>query len=202
MAWMITKESGAVAVSDWLAEEASVVSAERQALVEAFRAHPPISLKLTFRAPPDPFEMAVSDPAAPAGPTMITGRSRLAYDELLDRLPMMIQVIDAEGAVESASRATAELLGYAPEEIVGRQALSLFTEQSRRDVKKVLPQFLATGRLAGVAVQLVGKGGDTVDLTMTAACDRNEAGGIVRAIAVFAAVSSQGAQAPQTGATM
>jgi PAS domain S-box-containing protein len=41
---------------------------------------------------------------------------------------MMIQVIDGEGAVESASQATAELLGYAPEEIVGRQALSLFTE--------------------------------------------------------------------------
>jgi hypothetical protein len=60
MAWMIAKESGAVAVSDWLAEEAGVVSAERQALVEAFRAHPPISLKLTFRAPRDPFEMAAS----------------------------------------------------------------------------------------------------------------------------------------------
>jgi hypothetical protein len=54
MAWMITKESGAVAFSDWLVEEASPVSAERQALVEAFRAHPPISLKLTFHAPPDP----------------------------------------------------------------------------------------------------------------------------------------------------
>ncbi len=188
MAWMITKESGAVAFSDWLAEEASAVSAERQALMEAFRAHPPTSLKLTFRAPPDPFEMAVIDPTAPAGPTLFPGRSRLAYDELLDRLPIMIQVIDGEGAVESASQATAELLGYAPEEIVGRQALSLFTEQSRRDVvEKVLPQFFASGRLAGVAVQLVGKGGDTVDLRMTAAGDRNEAGRIVRVIAVFTA---------------
>jgi PAS domain S-box-containing protein len=187
MAWMIAKESGAVAVSDWLAEEAGVVSAERQALVEAFRAHPPISLKLTFRAPPDPFEMAVADPAAPADPALFSGRSRLAYDDLLDRLPMMIQVIDGAGVVESASQATAELLGYAPEEIVGRQALSLFTEESRREVKKVLAQFFASGRLVGLAVQLVKKGGDTVDLTMTAAGDRSEAGRIVRVIAVFAA---------------
>ena len=186
MAWMITKESGAVAVSDWLAEEAGAMSAERQALVEAFRAHPPISLKLTFRSPPDPFEMAVTDPAA-AGAALYSGRTRLAYDDLLDRLPMMIQVIDGEGAVESASRATAELLGYAPEEIVGRQALSLFTEESRRDVKKLLAEFLASGQLASVAVQLVRKGGDTVNLSMTAACDRNEAGGIARVIAVFAA---------------
>jgi PAS domain S-box-containing protein len=187
MAWMITKENGAVAFSDWLAEEASAVSAERQALVEAFRAHPPISLKLTFHAPPDPFEMAATDPAAAAGPTLFSGRSRLAYDDLLDRLPMMIQVIDAEGTVESASQATAELLGYAPEEIVGRQALSLFTERSRRDViENVLPQFFASGRLAGVAVQLVGKGGGTVNLTMTAAGDRNEAGRIVRVLTVFA----------------
>jgi PAS domain S-box-containing protein len=186
MAWMITKESGAVAVSDWLAEEASPVSAERQALVEAFRAHPPISLKLTFRSPPDPFEMAVTDPAAAGGATLISGRSRLAYDDLLDRLPMMIQVIDREGAVESASQATAELLGYAPEEIVGRQALSLFTDESRRDLKKVLAEFFASGRLSGVAVQLVRKGGDPVNLSMTAACDRNEAGGIERVIAVFA----------------
>lgn len=187
MAWMITKESGAVAFSDWLAEEAGAESGERQALVEAFRAHPPISLKLTFRSPPDPFEMAVADPAAAAGATLYPGRSRLAYDDLLDCLPMMIQVIDGEGAVESASQATTELLGYAPEEIVGRQALSLFTEESRREVKKVLAQFFASGRLAGVAVQLVGKGGDTVDLTLTAAGDRNEAGGIERVIAVFAA---------------
>ena len=187
MAWMITKESGAVSVSDWLDEEASAVSAERQALVEAFRAHPPISLKLTCHGRPDPFEMAASDPAAPAGATLFLARSRMACENLLDRLPMMIQVIDGEGAVESASQATAELLGYAPEEIVGRQALSLFTEESRREFKKVLPQFLASGRLAGVAVQLVGKGGDTVDLRLTAACDRNDAGGIARAIAVFAA---------------
>lgn len=187
MAWMITKESGAVAVSDWLAEEAGEVSVERQALVEAFRAHPPMSLKLTFHARPDPFEMATADPAALDGPTLISGRSRLACDDLLDRLPMMIQVIDGDGAVESTSQATAELLGYAPEEIVGQQALSLFTEESRRAFKKVLPQFLASGRLAGVSVQFVGKGGDTVDLTMTAACDRSDAGGIVRAIAVFAA---------------
>jgi PAS domain S-box-containing protein len=101
---------------------------------------------------------------------------------------MMIQMIDGEGAVESASQATAELLGYAPDEIVGRQALSLFTEQSRRDmVEKVLPRFFASGQLAGVAVHLVGKGGDPVHLRMTAAGDRNEAGRIVRAIAVFAA---------------
>jgi PAS domain S-box-containing protein len=186
MAWMIAKESGAVAVSDWLAEEAGVMSAERQALVEAFRAHPPISLKLTFRAPRDPFEMAVADPAALADP-LFPGRLRLVCETLLDRLPMMIQVIDGAGVVESASQATAELLGYAPEEIVGRQALSLFTEQSRRDVvETVLPRFFASGRLAGVAVQLVGKGGDPVDLRLTAAGDRNEAGRIVRAIAVFA----------------
>jgi PAS domain S-box-containing protein len=183
---MITKESGAVAFSDWLAEEASAESGERQALVEAFRAHPPISLKLTFRSPPDPFEMA-SDPAAPAGPMLAPGGSRQAYDDLLDRLPMMIQVIDAAGAVESASQATAELLGYAPEEIVGRQVLSLFTEESRREVKKVLAQFFASGRMAGVAVQLVGKGGEAVDLRLTAAGETNESGGIERVIAVFAA---------------
>lgn len=188
MAWMITKESRAVAFSDRLVEEASAVSAERQALMEAFRAHPPISLKLTFRAPPDPFEMAASEPGALADSTLFEGRSRLAYDDLLDRLPMMIQIIDADGAVESASQATAELLGYAPAEIVGRQALSLFTEESRREVKKVLAEFFTSGRLAGVPVQLVKKGGDTVHLRMTAACDRNDAGGIERVIAVFAEV--------------
>ena len=186
MTWTIAKESGAVAVSDWLAQEASAVSAERQALVEAFRAHPPISLKLTFRTPPDPFEMAATDLAALADPTLFPGRARLAYDDLLDRLPMMIQIIDGDGAVESASQATAELLGYATEEIVGRQALSLFTEPSRRDVvEKVLPQFFATGRIAGVPVQLVRKDGETADLRMTAAGDRNDIGRIDRVIAVF-----------------
>ena len=187
MAWMITKESGAVSVSDWLDEEASAVSAERQSLVEAFRAHPPISLKLTCHGRPDPFEMAVSDPVAPAGATLFPGLSRLACENLLDRLPMMIQVIDGGGVVESASQATAELLGYAPEEIVGRQALSLFTERSRREFKKVLPQFFASGQLAGVPVQLVKKGGDTVDLRITAAGETNEAGGNGRVLAVFAA---------------
>src|SRR5690606_2600728 len=120
-------------------------------------------------------------------PALFQGRPRLAYDDLLDRLPMMIQVIDDEGAVESASQATADILGYAPEEIVGRQALSRFTEESRRIVvEKVPPLFFVSGQVAGEAVELVKEDGHTVGLTLTAAGDRNEAGRIVRVIAVFA----------------
>ena len=183
MTWTVTKESGAVSFSDWLAEEANAVSAEQRALAEAFRQHPPVSLKLTILGQPDPFEMA----GAASGRALSMGAPGSILETLLDRLEMMILAIDARGAVESANQATASVLGFAPEEIVGRQVLSLFAEPSRRNLlKHVLPQYFATGRLANVAVELATRSGETADLRMTAVGEMNGQGGIDRAIAVFA----------------
>jgi PAS domain S-box-containing protein len=189
MTWTVTKESGAVSFSDWLADEAAALDAEKLALVQAFRSHPPVSLKLTFRGRPDPFESELAGPdiAAPIGLALFAGQSRSIWEDLLNRLPMMILAIDADGALRGANLATAEVLGYAPEELVGRKALSLLTEPSCRDFyADALPRFCATGRLANVDVQLLTKNGETADFRLTAVGEKNAEGRIERSIAVFA----------------
>ena len=191
MSWTVTRESGAVAFADGLGEEAKAVSAEQRALAEAFRSHPPISLKLSLRGQPDPFETTGLDPAAPAGLAQFLGHARAVYEELFDRLPMMIQLIDANGAVASVNRASFEMLGYEPEEIVGSQAMSLFSEETRRKLTaSVLPRFHETGRITNVAVELLGKSGETVEARMTAVGDSIGAGRIGRSIALFEATGS------------
>jgi len=193
MAWTVTKEAGAVAFSDWLAqEEGDALRDSRQ--VPFYRPREPLMLKRAVEEL-DPFSAKQApESGAPTRNGIVLGKSAAVYEDLLNRLPMMVHVMDAEGRIQSANEATAMLLGYPVEALVGTQALALLTEDSREKfVRDILPEFLRDGHFSNVDVRFRTRSGGTVDCLMSAIGHRDAQGRIERSVAIFADMSQRAA---------
>jgi PAS domain S-box-containing protein len=108
------------------------------------------------------------------------------YRSLYANTPVMMHSIDAEGRLVSVSNAWLEGLGYTREEVIGRRSVEFLTAQSREYARKVvLPEFFVTGVLKDVPYQFVKKSGEVVDVLLSAICERDAAGKVLRSLAVL-----------------
>ena len=97
----------------------------------------------------------------------ITGLKR-AQDEIaareahlrsiLDTVPEAMVVIDAKGAVTSFSAAAAQLFGYRPEDVIGRNVKMLMPEPYRAEHDEYIGRYLKTGEARIIGYGRVVKG--------------------------------------------
>ena len=73
--------------------------------------------------------------------------------------------IDAEGKVLMASPAVERVLGYRPEEVVGRDSTVFYADPSERQV--LIEQLAADGKVSDYHVRLVSKDGEVVDVSFS-----------------------------------
>lgn len=107
------------------------------------------------------------------------------YRSLYHRTPAMLHSIDDEGRVVSVSDYWTEALGYPREEVIGKRLTDFFTEASRQHAKNVVfPEFFQTGICRDVPYRFVKKDGNEIDILLSAIAVRDEAGRIVRSLAV------------------
>jgi PAS domain S-box-containing protein len=105
-------------------------------------------------------------------------------DALFDLAPVLAHSIDAEGRLLRVSRRWADLLGYAPAEMVGRRSIDFLTEESRRRaVETVLPAFRASGFCHNVAYDFVRRDGTVVPVLMSATSELDREGRFLRSLA-------------------
>lgn len=108
------------------------------------------------------------------------------YRNLLDKIPAMMHSIDAAGRLVAVSQKWLDVLGYRRQEVIGRKSTELLTEASRRYAEEtVLPEFFRTGVCTDVPYQLMARDGRILDVLLSANCERDERGEIVRSIAVM-----------------
>lgn len=118
--------------------------------------------------------------------------SEAYYRNLLERIPVMMYSIDAEGRIAAMNDLCLETLGYTREELLGRSSTELLTEESARYAKeKVLPAFFRTGRCDGISYQYVRKDGEIIDVLLSAIAERDAEGDFLRSRAVLIDVSEQ-----------
>jgi PAS domain S-box-containing protein len=113
-----------------------------------------------------------------------------ASDDRLRRLyestPAMMHSIDPQGRLLSVSDAWLARLGYSREEVIGRLSSDFLTPESRaRAITTVVPAFFSTGRSVNVEYQFVAKGGEKIDVMISAILERDEAGQPLRSLAVL-----------------
>jgi rsbT co-antagonist protein RsbR len=105
---------------------------------------------------------------------------------LYRRLPVMMHSIDARGRLFDVNDCWIEALGYTREEALGRPSTEFLTEESRRYAREVvLPEFFRTGHTINAPYQFVKKDGSVVHVLLSAVCDRDAAGNVVRSYAVL-----------------
>ncbi len=81
------------------------------------------------------------------------------YKLLYERSPLGYQSLDAQGNFLIVNEAWAELLGYRPEEVVGRFFGDLMTVRSKEKVMQAFPNFKATGKVCGIEFEMRCKDG-------------------------------------------
>jgi len=117
-------------------------------------------------------------------------RSEERYRSIYNNTPVMMHSIDKQARLISVSDYWLEAMGYERDEVIGRNVYDFVTEESRRYGEEVtLPEFLKTGVSKDIPYQFVKKNGEIMDVLLSGAAQRNEAGDIERSLTVLVDVT-------------
>lgn len=101
-------------------------------------------------------------------------------------LPFAAHSIRRDNTMVGVSRSWCNLLGYQPDEVLGKRSVEFLTEASRAyAVSTVLPEFWRTGLASNVEYDMVHKNGQVVPINMSACCEMDAEGRALRSLAVI-----------------
>lgn len=101
------------------------------------------------------------------------------YQSLYNNTPVMMHSIDADGKLTTVNDYWLQVLGYERSEVLGRTSTDFLTEASRRRALEVeLPRFFQTGVAKDTEYRMVKKGGDVIDVLLSATAEFDEQGKI------------------------
>jgi PAS domain S-box-containing protein len=107
------------------------------------------------------------------------------YRTLYHHTPAMLHSIDREGRLVSVSDYWSEVMGYSPNEVIGKPLVDFLTPESREYAEQVvLPQFFTSGFCKDIPYRFIKKNGEIVDIVLSAISDRNTEGRAERSLAV------------------
>ena len=114
------------------------------------------------------------------------------FRTLYRQSPAMLHSIDQDGILVDVSDQWLEVLEYSRQEVIGQESIRFLTEESRTyAANEALPNFWKTGIARNVPYQFVTRGGETLEILLSANGERDKAGTIVRTLAVLVDVTAQ-----------
>ena len=118
--------------------------------------------------------------------------SEKRYRSLYNNTPAMLHSIDREGNLLSVSDHWLEVMGFEIHEVLGQKLTKFYTEESRLHAEEhVIPDFFKNGICLDVPYQFVKKNGQLVDVLLSATCERNNRGEIIKSLAVSVDVTER-----------
>ena len=114
------------------------------------------------------------------------------YRSLYDETPAMLHSIESRGVLVSVSNQWLKTLGYDGREVIGHTLIEFLTEESLSYAEEVvIPEFLKTGCCKDIPYQFMKKNGDTIDVLLSASCERDKEGNVARSLAVLLDVTDR-----------
>jgi PAS domain S-box-containing protein len=114
------------------------------------------------------------------------------YRLLYEGTPVMMHSINPEGRLISVSDHWLRTLGYTREEVLGRRSTEFLDEPSRHYAREVvLPEFMRTGVCSDIPYTFLKKSGEPVATLLSAIAERDEAGNVLRSLAVIVDVTER-----------
>ncbi|RKH73326.1 PAS domain S-box protein [Corallococcus interemptor] len=114
------------------------------------------------------------------------------YRSLYNSTPVMMHSIDTHGRLISVSDYWLDTMGYERGEVLGRESVEFLTPESQRYAREVvLPEYFKTGWSRDVPYQVVKKNGQVMDVLLSAIVERDDAGQMVRSLAVLTDVTER-----------
>ena len=114
------------------------------------------------------------------------------FPQLPKNAPVMFHSVDRTGRLIDVSNHWLTVLGYQRAEVIGRRSTEFLTEASRLYAEQVvLPEYFSTGFCNNIAYQFVTKRGEILDMLLSATAERDEAGEVVRSLAVVTDITER-----------
>lgn len=96
-------------------------------------------------------------------------KSKTLYQQMHQKTPVMLHSIDQQGRIRYVSDYWLKTLGYPREEVIGHKSTDFLTPESREFAENtVLPDYFRTGVCSDIPYQIVTKGGDIIDVLLSA----------------------------------
>lgn len=106
--------------------------------------------------------------------------------EIFLELPFSAHSIGRDNKIFAVSRSWCELLGFEPEEVLGKRSVDFLTPESKEmALTKILPRFWKEGAISRVEYMMVSKVGCEVPVLLSAAAEFDPRGRAVRSLAIL-----------------
>ena len=112
--------------------------------------------------------------------TSALARAERRYEDLYHSTPAMLHTIDAEGRITDVSDHWLDKLAYEREEVIGRSILDFLSDESRSQLVGGLREIIEAGDRKNVPRQMVTKGGEVLDVVMSATTEVDKTRGVRR----------------------
>lgn len=110
-------------------------------------------------------------------------RSEERFRSLYRGTPLPLHSLDREGRIEQVSDAWLALMGYGPDEVLGRPLINFLTEESARELQqRDWPDLIAKDQLEAREYRAVTKEGAFLDVLASARVGRDEDGGFLHVL--------------------
>ncbi|MHA2304263.1 MAG: PAS domain S-box protein [Candidatus Hodarchaeales archaeon] len=103
-------------------------------------------------------------------------QSEKRFRELVDTSPDAIALVNLEGKIMVVNNRSIQQLGYTEQELVGMNALELFTPESKKGAMEKMAETIELGRLRNIELNLSQKDGSSVPVEMNTALIYNDKG--------------------------
>lgn len=111
---------------------------------------------------------------------------------LIEKAPIMVHSIDADGVIQSTSEYWLQTTGYTREEVIGRNSLDFLTPDSRQyALEEVLPSLWEKGETSNRLLKVWTKSGSVIEVQVSAIVEYDEQGKPQGAVAVSVDVTAQ-----------
>ena len=130
----------------------------------------------------------------------ITDRKRLEkvlrqseekYRSIFESAASLIVSVDEDGVIVDCNSRLQHMLGYSPDEIIGRSILDIVNPDDNTAVREYLEEALAKGFKYNNQFRMAQKDGTFIDATMNAAAARDANGDYVRTICMIDKTTEQ-----------
>ncbi len=114
------------------------------------------------------------------------------YRALYNNTPVMMHSIDHDGLLLSVNDHWLRVMGYERDEVIGRPAVEFLTEESRRyGLEVAIPRLREHGSARDIEYRMVKKGGEVIDVVLSATAEFDEQGRIIHSSAFLIDVTDR-----------
>jgi len=107
------------------------------------------------------------------------------YHSMFESAANLIISVDSEGVILDCNSRSEDIIGYAPEEIIGKGLLDLIHQDDREKAQVSLDEVLSKGFDYHKRYSMVGKDGKAINVQMNAAAAKDSSGKYIRTICMI-----------------